>query len=620
MLRNYATFDFGKSFFRDTSVVDLIIEKMPVSISIGLWTTLIIYLVSIPLGIAKAVRDGTRFDSWTSAAVIIGSAIPAFLFAILLIVLFAGGRYLHWFPLRGLISDNWSDLSWPVRILDYFWHMALPLIAMVVGGFASLTMLTKNSFLEQINQQYVMTARAKGLTERRVLYGHVFRNAMLIVIGGFPAAFIGILFAGSLLIEIIFSLDGLGLLGYDALIQPRLSRALRRSLHLRPDRPADESRRRFHLHAGRSAHRFREPGDMTALPDSAAGAAALPRPPHHAADPAPPRPSSAPTGAASGRSGSSSRLFVVSLFAEFIANDRPLLVRFDGHFYVPVLLDYPETTFGGDFETVADYKDPYVAGLIKAKGWMIWPLIPYSYDTAVLDLPGPAPTPPDRHHWLGTDDQARDVLARVIYGFRISVLFGLALSIVCTPIGIARRRRAGLFRRRGRSLLPALPRDLRLDADAFPADDPGQRRHAEFLVAARHHALHQLDLARGPRAGRVPAGAQFRICARGPRARRRQRDHHVPPPAAQRHGLHPDLPALPGGRRRSPLLTSLDFLGFGLPPGSPSLGDLLHQGETNLQAPWLGITGFVVLGTLLILLVFIGEAVRDAFDPRKNLA
>src|SRR5215469_9222942 len=219
MLRSYATFNFGQSFFRDTSVINLGIEKMPVSISIGVWTTLITYLVSIPLGIAKAVRDGSRFDSWTSTAVITGSAIPAFLLAVLLIVLFAGGRYVQWFPLRGLTSDDWSDLSWPMRVLDYLWHMTLPLIAMTIGGFASLTMLTKNSFIEQINQQYVMTARAKGLTERRVLYGHVFRNAMLIVIGGFPAAFIGALFGGSLLIEIIFSLDGLGLLGYDALIQ-----------------------------------------------------------------------------------------------------------------------------------------------------------------------------------------------------------------------------------------------------------------------------------------------------------------------------------------------------------------------------------------------------------------
>src|SRR5262249_13171178 len=170
MLRNYATFNFGKSFFRDTPVVELVIEKMPVSISIGVWTTLITYLVSIPLGIAKAVRDGTRFDSWSSAVVIAGSAIPAFLFAILLIVLFAGGRYFQWFPLRGLVSDDWVDLSWPSRILDYLWHMTLPLVAMLVGSFATLTMLTKNSFLDQINQQYVMTARAKGLTTRRVLY------------------------------------------------------------------------------------------------------------------------------------------------------------------------------------------------------------------------------------------------------------------------------------------------------------------------------------------------------------------------------------------------------------------------------------------------------------------
>ena len=219
MLKKYATFDFGNSFFRDTSVVDLVIEKMPVSISIGLWTTLITYLISIPLGIAKAVRDGTKFDTATTAVVIVGSAIPSFLFAILLIIIFAGGHYLHWFPLRGLVSDNWSDLSWPARIADYFSHMALPLIAMSAGSFAGLTLWTKNSFLEQINQQYVLTARAKGLTETRILYGHVFRNAMLLVIGGFPGALIGILFGGALLIEIIFSLDGLGLLSYDALIR-----------------------------------------------------------------------------------------------------------------------------------------------------------------------------------------------------------------------------------------------------------------------------------------------------------------------------------------------------------------------------------------------------------------
>ncbi len=216
MLGNYIVFDFGESFFRDERVVDLVIDKMPVSISLGIWTTLLVYLISIPLGIAKAVRDGSRFDIWTSGVVIVGFAIPNFLFAVLLLVVFAGGSYLDWFPLSGLVSANWSELSWPEKILDYFWHMALPILAMVIGGFAGLTMLTKNSFLDQINQQYVVTARAKGLTERRVLYGHVFRNAMLIVIAGFPSAFIGILFTGALLIEIIFSLDGLGLLGFEA--------------------------------------------------------------------------------------------------------------------------------------------------------------------------------------------------------------------------------------------------------------------------------------------------------------------------------------------------------------------------------------------------------------------
>jgi len=218
MLADYVQFDFGKSFFRDRSVVELVLEKLPVSISLGLWSTLIIYLVCIPLGVAKAVRDGQGFDIWTSALVIIGNAIPAFIFAIFLIVLFAGGSYFDWFPLRGLTSNNWAELSLPAKIADYFWHMALPLLALVIGGFAALTMLTKNSFLEEINKQYVMTARAKGLSEKRVLYGHVFRNAMLIVIAGFPAALIGILFTGALLIEVIFSLDGLGLLGFEAVI------------------------------------------------------------------------------------------------------------------------------------------------------------------------------------------------------------------------------------------------------------------------------------------------------------------------------------------------------------------------------------------------------------------
>lgn len=216
MIRNYARFDFGNSYFQDRSVAQLVIDKMPVSISLGLWTTLLVYLISIPLGVAKAVRDGSRFDVWTSGVIVFGSAIPGFLFAILLIILFAGGRYLDWFPLRGLVSSGWESLPWYRQVTDYFWHLALPLLSMVVGGFASLTMLTKNSFIEEINKQYVVTARAKGLTENRVLYGHVFRNAMLIVIAGFPSAFIGILFTGALLTEVIFSLDGLGLLGFEA--------------------------------------------------------------------------------------------------------------------------------------------------------------------------------------------------------------------------------------------------------------------------------------------------------------------------------------------------------------------------------------------------------------------
>lgn len=218
MTWNYLRFDFGESFYADRSVIELIRDRLPVSISLGLWTTVLVYLISIPLGIRKAVRDGSRFDLTTSAVVFVGYAIPNFLFAILLIVLFAGGTWLDLFPLRGLVSDDWHDLSWPMRILDYLHHITLPVLAMVISGFAGLTMLTKNSFLEEVNKQYVMTARAKGCTERGVLYGHVFRNAMLIVIAGFPAAFIGILFTGALLIEVIFSLDGLGLLGFEAVV------------------------------------------------------------------------------------------------------------------------------------------------------------------------------------------------------------------------------------------------------------------------------------------------------------------------------------------------------------------------------------------------------------------
>ena len=219
MLGNYLKLDFGESYFRGRKVIDLIVEKLPVSISLGLWTSLLTYLIAIPLGIAKAVRDGAPFDTWTSVALVISYSIPSFLFAVLLVVLFAGGSFFQWFPLRGLTSDNWAELSLLGKLGDYAWHMVLPVVSMVIGGFAGLAMLTKNSFLGEINKQYVQTARAKGLTPNRVLYGHVFRNAMLIVIAGFPAALIGILFTSSMLIEVIFSLDGLGLLGFEAALK-----------------------------------------------------------------------------------------------------------------------------------------------------------------------------------------------------------------------------------------------------------------------------------------------------------------------------------------------------------------------------------------------------------------
>jgi microcin C transport system permease protein len=218
MVWNFARFDFGKSYFRDISVIELIKEKLPVSMSLGLWMTLLTYLISIPLGIRKAVKDGTPFDTWTSAVIIVGFAIPGFLFAILLIILFAGGSFLNIFPLRGLTGDGWSQFPWYWKIIDYFWHLTLPLISMALGAFATMTLLTKNSFLDEIRKQYVMTARAKGCSERQVLYNHIFRNAMLIVIAGFPGAFIHAFFSGSLLIETIFSLDGLGLLSFESVL------------------------------------------------------------------------------------------------------------------------------------------------------------------------------------------------------------------------------------------------------------------------------------------------------------------------------------------------------------------------------------------------------------------
>jgi microcin C transport system permease protein len=219
MMWNYARFDFGESFFQNESVINLIAQKLPVSISLGVWVMLLYYAISIPLGIRKAVSDGSTFDVWTSGVIIVGYAVPGFLFGILMIVLFAGGSFYDWFPLRGIVSDNWDELSWPMKIVDYFWHMTLPIITMVLAAFATTTLLTKNSFMDEIKKQYVVTARAKGLTENKVLYGHVFRNAMLIVIAGLPGAFISAFFTGALLIETIFSLEGLGKMGYEAVLK-----------------------------------------------------------------------------------------------------------------------------------------------------------------------------------------------------------------------------------------------------------------------------------------------------------------------------------------------------------------------------------------------------------------
>ncbi|MGQ3210078.1 microcin C ABC transporter permease YejB [Shinella sp.] len=219
MMWDYLRFDFGESFFRNTSVIDLIAQKMPVSISLGVWILILSYAISIPLGIHKAVKDGSAFDVWTSGIIIVGYAVPSFLFGILLIVLFAGGSFFDWFPLRGIVSDNFDSLAWWQKPLDYLWHMTLPLITLLLSAFATTTLLTKNSFIDEIKKQYVTTARAKGLTENQVLYGHVFRNAMLIIIAGFPGAFISAFFTGSLLIEYIFSLDGLGRLGYESIMK-----------------------------------------------------------------------------------------------------------------------------------------------------------------------------------------------------------------------------------------------------------------------------------------------------------------------------------------------------------------------------------------------------------------
>ena len=652
MVWNFARFDFGKSYFRDVSVLQLIKEKLPVSMSLGIWMTLLTYLISIPLGIRKAVMDGSKFDTWTSAVIIVGFAIPGFLFAILLIILFAGGSFFNIFPLRGLTSDGWSQFPWYWKILDYFWHITLPLISMALGAFATMTLLTKNSFLDEIRKQYVMTARAKGCSERQVLYNHIFRNAMLIVIAGFPGAFIHAFFSGSLL-------DRNHLLARWARparlrerAQSRLSRGVRNAVHLFAGRPCGQSDLRSRLYVDRSADRFRGAGGLMTIIAPPPIETTTQSPLGEAVPMTRHRFSPSPLNRRRWQNFKSNRrgywsfwifliLFFVSLFAELIANDRPFLIKFDGHLYWPAFVTYSETTFGGDFETAADYRDPYLQKLIADKGGtIVWPLIRYSYDTHNLDLPTPAPSKPTwmlteaqckevvqkkglkscrdlEYNWLGTDDQGRDVVARLIYGFRISVLFGLSLTIISSIIGIAAGGVQGYFGgwidlgfQRFIEVWTAIP-SLYLLLILSSVLVPGffvllgilllfswvslvglvraeflRGRNFEYIMAAR--AL-----------GVSNAVIMFR--------------HLLP------NAMVATMTFLPFIVSSSVMtLTALDFLGFGLPPGSPSLGELLSQGKANVQAPWLGFTGFFAVAIMLSLLIFIGEAVRDAFDPRKT--
>ena len=565
-------------------VLQLIKEKLPVSISLGLWMTLLTYLISIPLGIRKAVQDGSQFDVWTSGVIIVGYAIPGFLFAILLIILFAGGSFFDCFPLRGLTSDNWAQLSLVRRrssTTSGTWRCRSS--SMVLGAFATMTLLTKNSFLDEIRKQYVLTARAKGCTERQVLYGHVFRNAMLIVIAGFPGAFVHAFFSGSLLIETIFSLDGLGLLGFESVLNRDYPVVFATLYIFVAGRARREPDLRPHLHLGRSAHRFRDAGGLrwtTARPST------VPETTAQTADGARP---CCRSGIASrcrrstGGAGRTSRrnrrgywsfwiflvLFVLSLFAEFIANDKPFYVELRRR--APIsrsFVNYPETAFGGDFETAADYRDPYLQKLIAEKGGcMLWPPIRYSYDTHNLDLPTPAPSQPTwmlteeqckavverkgltgcsdlEYNWLGTDDQGRDVVARLIYGFRISVLFGLTLTIISSVIGVAAGAVQGYFGgwidllfQRFIEIWTSMP-SLYLLLIISSVLVPGFFVLLGILLLFSWVSLVGLvraEFLRGRNFEYVQAARALGVS---------NRTHHVPPSAAQRHGGDADLPAL----------------------------------------------------------------------------
>ena len=654
MLKNFIVFDFGKSYFRDVSVMQLIKEKLPVSMSLGIWMTLLTYLISIPLGIRKAVSDGSRFDIWTSGVIIIGYAIPGFLFAILLIILFAGGSYWDVFPAA---RADLGQLGGAVLVAEdprLFLASDLPIIAMVLGAFATMTLLTKNSFLDEIRKQYVLTARAKGCTPRQMLYGHVFRNAMLIVIAGLPERLRARVLLG-------LAADRDHLLARRARparlrerAQPRLSGGVRHALHFRSDRSRREPDLRPHLHLDRSADRFRDAGGLRWTPASTENAPTPEPTTPVAADPPPRlrRFALSPLNRRRWENFKRNRrgywalwvflvLFFVSLFAEFIANDKPFLILMNGRAYFPAVVTYPETTFGGEFETAADYRDPFLQELIAEKGGtMIWPPIRYSYDTHNLDLPTPAPSPPTwmlteeqckpvvekkhltgcrdlEYNWLGTDDQGRDVVARLIYGFRISVLFGLILTIISSVIGVAAGAVQGYFGgwtdllfQRVIEIWTSVP-SLYLLLIISSVLVPGFFVLLGILLLFSWVSLVGLvraEFLRGRNFEYIQAARALGVSNATIMFR-----HLLP------NAMVATMTFLPFILSSSVMtLTALDFLGFGLPPGSPSLGELLSQGKANIQAPWLGLAGFFTVAIMLSLLIFIGEAVRDAFDPRKT--
>ena len=604
MMKSYLTFDFGKSYFRDISVLQLIKEKLPVSISLGLWMMLLTYLISIPLGIRKAVHDGEPFDKWSSTVLVVAYAIPGFLFAVLLLILFAGSSFFQWFPSRGLTSDNWDQLSTVGKVVDYFWHLTLPLIAMALTSFTTMTFLTKNSFLDEIRKQYVMTARAKGLSEGQVLYGHVFRNAMLLIIAGFPGAFITAFFAGAMLIETIFSLDGLGPVVLRVDREARLSRRLRHAVDLLADGARGQPRLGLRLHPRRPAHRLREPGGLSL--DIRALETPLPQsqpPPEEEAPPpswlprglrwrdrfhvSPHQPAPLANFKANRRGYWSLIVFLCAVRSHALRRvhrqrspDRHELQgrnslagarRLSG-IEVRRLSRRHRLQGSGDprrdrgerlGDLAADrlllrHDQQGLSGPQGARGLCLgYPAPPPWASNAPL-----CEAPPEQlarfhaignYNWLGLDNQGRDVVARVIYGFRISVLFGLILTVLSPVLGRDGRRRAGLFRRPHRSHLPALPRDLVVGAVAVRADHHLVGAGAGLLDAARHAAHVRVGEPRRRRARRVPARAQLRVHHGGARARAVAPQDHVEAHAAQRDGGDADVPAVPavGQHRRA---------------------------------------------------------------------